>query len=1062
MSSTRRGKTTSIDKDTAPSLLRRQSTRSSKQKAASEISRQIVTVESESDDDAFVESTDKPRPGVKRRGSGRGGARARAKRIIESESDGSSGSEFDPEAGKGRSSGRGRAIESEEDEEVEDEDAPDIASDFEEEVRSLPKRGKRSRLEPDTGKRGGSAMGNAAEVDAHDRGIKEPPRKRARLTARVDSTGVDRTQAAPLIPPLRPGLMDCSESGEDSDRDANDARGRMALCSFEETIADLFYIHDDLPLKPDHESRPLWVCADGRVILEAFSPIAEQAQDFLIAVAEPVSRPSHFHEYRLTEYSLQAGVSVGLDTEGILEVLNRLSKSAVPDAVVDLVRSYTKTYAKVKLVLKQNRYWVESEDEAVLRLLLEDETIRGARVAMENDREGELGLVTERAPDLNGFTIAGFRKDRADGKGIEGSQSKTVVSGSSPNRSGSETTTDQRRSTPFPATNRRIDVVPVSSNDAEQPLPEDYEPDDDDLDLFNIFDDPDLQDLMVFADGTTASTSQTTVPSNHRDAATNPSENPPSDPGSPNIESSQNHATNNFAAVITVDGNDEEPDPSGQHLIRSFEIHKDKVEIARRRASELSYPMLEEYDFRQDTVNANLNIDLKPSTVLRPYQEKSLSKMFNNGRGRSGVIVLPCGAGKTLVGVTAACTINKSCLVLCTSNVSVEQWAREFQTWSSIKDKQIVKFTSNEKGLSERQLPSECVLISTYTMVTYSGNRAYHAEKIMNYIRSREWGFLLLDEVHVVPADMFRKVLTIVAAHTKLGLTATLVREDDKIGNLNYLIGPKLFEANWMDLARKGHIANVQACQYLIDFHEARGDKIIIFSDNVFALKHYATKLDKPFIYGGTSTAERMEKLQQFRHNAAVNTLFLSKVGDTSIDLPEATCLIQISSHYGSRRQEAQRLGRILRAKRTVDDGVNAYFYTLVSKDTEEVYYSGKRQQFLIDQGYHFKVITQLEGVETIPNLVYTTPDSQLELLHTVLTSSATDWESEDDPSDDPNPDDVGGGGGGAAAAAASTVVRRLGTMKSLSGGDSMAYMEFSKGRGSRTKRTWRGQGRGK
>ncbi|KAJ3120606.1 transcription factor TFIIH complex ERCC-3 subunit [Nowakowskiella sp. JEL0407] len=494
--------------------------------------------------------------------------------------------------------------------------------------------------------------------------------------------------------------------------------------------------------------------------------------------------------------------------------------------------------------------------------------------------------------------------------------------------------------------------------------------------------------------------------------------------------------------------------------------------------------MLEEYDFRNDTYNAKMEVDLKPTTRLRPYQEKSLSKMFGNGRARSGIIVLPCGSGKTLVGVTAACTIRKSCLVLCTSSVSVEQWAREFKNWSTVKDNQIARFTSDVK---ETFSGDAGILISTYTMLTFSGKRAYDAQKMMDFIQSREWGFLLLDEVHVVPADMFRKVLTIVKAHAKLGLTATLVREDEKIENLNYLIGPKLFEANWMDLASKGHIANVmcaevwckmtpefyreymqensrkrqllyimnprkvQACQYLIEYHESCGDKVIVFSDNVFALKHYATKLGRPYIYGGTGSAERMRILQQFRHNPALNTIFLSKVGDTSIDIPEANCLIQISSHYGSRRQEAQRLGRILRAKKRSDNGYNAYFYTLVSKDTEEMYYAAKRQQFLIDQGYSFKIITQLEGQDILPNLAYSTREHQLELLNTVLVSvTEKDLESED-LSGENFAQLISSLGVGVPVQQQSqpqttTVTKRsAGNIKSLSGGDSMAYLEYRK-----------------
>merc|ERR1719354_1196093 len=218
-------------------------------------------------------------------------------------------------------------------------------------------------------------------------------------------------------------------------------------------------------------------------------------------------------------------------------------------------------------------------------------------------------------------------------------------------------------------------------------------------------------------------------------------------------------------------------------------------------------------------------------------------------------------------------------------------------------------------------------------------------------------------------------------AHCKLGLTATLVREDDKISDLNFLIGPKLYEANWMELQNKGYIAKVQcsevflpmtpefyqeylnissrkrmllyvmnpnkfrACHYLVKYHERRNDKIVVFSDNVFALKEYALLMGKPYIYGPTSTAERKQILSNFIHNKAVKTIFISKVGDNSIDLPEANVLIQVSSHGGSRRQEAQRLGRILRAKKGgLQEEYNAFFY------------SRKRQCFLVNQGYAFKV----------------------------------------------------------------------------------------------------------
>ena len=261
-----------------------------------------------------------------------------------------------------------------------------------------------------------------------------------------------------------------------------------------------------------------------------------------------------------------------------------------------------------------------------------------------------------------------------------------------------------------------------------------------------------------------------------------------------------------FAPVINVDRDDDDI----SEAVHSFEIGVDSIEAVKKRCRDLDYPMLEEYDFRNDSANPNLEIDLKPATQIRPYQEKSLSKMFGNGRARSGIIVLPCGAGKTLVGITAACTIKKSIMVLCTSSVSVMQWRQQFLQWSNIKPESIAVFTADNK---ERFKGQAGIVVSTYSMVANTRQRAHDAQKMMDFITSREWGFIILDEVHVVPAAIFRRVVTTIAAHAKLGLTATLVREDDKIDDLNFLIGPKLYEANWMDLAKKGHIANVQCAE---------------------------------------------------------------------------------------------------------------------------------------------------------------------------------------------------------------------------------------------------------
>ncbi|KAH7884672.1 P-loop containing nucleoside triphosphate hydrolase protein [Phlebopus sp. FC_14] len=752
---------------------------------------------------------------------------------------------------------------------------------------------------------------------------------------------------------------------EDSSLDAH-RRQQDSLVSHIFMDQDFSWLH----LKPDHASRPLWISPeDGHIILEAFSPIAEQAQDFLVAISEPVSRPAFIHEYKLTSYSLYAAVSVGLQTEDIIEVhLDTPHKVPVPDSIVNFIRERTLSYGKVKLVLKHNKYFVESSHPETLQLLLKDKVIREARViSQQADSSIRAATFSTSKPPVKGNLVIPGTKE-AEKKKDESSAS------------------------------RPPGVAVAASTDADL-----------------------------------------------------------------------------FTSIVGVDGDEIDEDDDNVH---AFEIDDAKIDDVKKRCNELEYPMLEEYDFRNDTINANLDIDLKPATVIRPYQETSLSKMFGNGRARSGIIVLPCGAGKTLVGITAACTIKKSCLVLCTSSVSVMQWKQQFMQWSNVTDRQIAIFTADQK---ERFAGESGIVVSTYSMVANTHNRSHESKKMMEFLTSREWGFILLDEVHVVPAAMFRRVVTTIKAHSKLGLTATLVREDDKIADLNYMIGPKLYEANWMDLAAKGHIANVQcaevwcpmtpefyreylreqsrkrmllycmnpkkfqACQFLIKFHEGRGDKIIVFSDNVYALEAYAKKLGKPYIHGGTGQVERMRVLQWFQHDSNVNTIFLSKVGDTSIDLPEATCLIQISSHFGSRRQEAQRLGRILRAKRRNDEGFNAFFYSLVSKDTQEMFYSTKRQQFLIDQGYAFKVITHLDGLENLEDLVYRTKDEQIELIQSVLLANESEADlgtdiraAEGDLAGTVTSKDFG-------TAKFPMAQRTTGSLTALSGAQHMSYIEQNK-----------------
>eukprot|EP00815_Leptocylindrus_aporus_P005695 CAMPEP_0116053682 /NCGR_PEP_ID=MMETSP0322-20121206/2345_1 /TAXON_ID=163516 /ORGANISM="Leptocylindrus danicus var. apora, Strain B651" /LENGTH=763 /DNA_ID=CAMNT_0003536917 /DNA_START=210 /DNA_END=2502 /DNA_ORIENTATION=+ len=658
----------------------------------------------------------------------------------------------------------------------------------------------------------------------------------------------------------------------------------------------------DLPLRRDHINRPCWVCPDGVIYLEAFHDLYTSAYDFLVAIAEPVARPEYIHQYQLTAFSLYAAVATNITTDAIVKVLGRLSKNELPKKVIKFISECTKRYGKAKLVLKHNKFLVESEDSNVLKLLLRNKEISQSRVIGE-ENDG-------RNIDSEGFVVS-------------------------------------------------ANAMEMESN----------------LDILR--------------------------------------EQEPSDEESGDEDGDRKFV--NKQALTTV----------------AFEVKADQVENVKKQAIDMDYPLMEEYDFRNDKINKDVPMDLKPNTRIRRYQERSLAKMFGNGRARSGIIVLPCGAGKTLTGVTATQTIKKSCVCLCTNSVSVLQWRYQYKLWTNIPDDRISIFTSDRKDDIH---PDGCVLITTYTMISYGGKRSDKSKQVMDIIKSREWGLLLMDEVHVVPAKMFRRVISSVKAHCRLGLTATLVREDDLIGDLHFLIGPKLYEANWMDLTAQGYLANVQcvevwcpmtgpfmkeyliskearlkqllyvmnpskirACQYLVNFHENRGDKIIVFSDLVYSLKLFGKILQRPCIYGETNERERQSILGLFRTSPLVKTICLSKVGDTSIDLPEANVIIQVSSHFGSRRQEAQRLGRILRPKSTTAtdgtnrDSFNAFFYTLVSTDTQEMFYSSKRQQYLIDQGYTFKIVTNLCEIANADALesgfLYATPEADRDLLRTVLNA---------------------------------------------------------------------------
>jgi len=670
------------------------------------------------------------------------------------------------------------------------------------------------------------------------------------------------------------------------------------------------YDFGNLDMKVDAENRPLFVVSTkdehgfvtgAKILLETFSPIYQQAYDFIIAIAEPITRPEFIHEYRITQYSLYAAASIGLSCNDMLSALHRLCKHNLEDTLEEFIRKNTERCGKLRIVLKDRKYFVESSNPKILRDLRLDEGIRKLIKPVNPDEGREI--------DEFGFYVENMQ-------GLE---------------SGSKEFGDQKE-----------------------------------------------------AMGITADVKSTT-----RD-----------------------------------------------FKVHSFEVYPDQYQAIRKKAQELEFPMLEEYDFRNDSNTPNLDGALKPIAKHRPYQQKSLSKMFGNGRARSGIIVLPCGAGKTLVGITACCTIKKSCLIFANTGVSVGQWAKQVMFWTNLPSSKVIRFTADEK----HTIPdSACVVVTTYSMFGKDGKRSAKAQPILDTLQKKEWGLVILDEVHVAPANSFRKCVGRTQSRCKLGLTATLVREDNKISDLYYLVGPKLYEANWLDLQRDGYLAKPQCievlcpmpyefyrkyleyletkkhrnammlyeinpvkfrtCEYLIKTHLNRGDKVLVFSDNILVLEFYAKKMKHPFIYGKTADYERQICLKLFNNSSKHNCLFISSVGDTSIDLPDVNVLVQLSSHYGSRRQEAQRLGRILRPKPRHGDEYNAFFYSLVSKDTKEMEYSQRRRTFLMNQGYSVHVVTDLVTKDT-PNLSYQKAEDQVELLEKVIALKESTQLKDSDPNE--------------------------------------------------------------
>nr|WP_246258486.1 DNA repair helicase XPB [Kroppenstedtia pulmonis] len=364
---------------------------------------------------------------------------------------------------------------------------------------------------------------------------------------------------------------------------------------------------------------------------------------------------------------------------------------------------------------------------------------------------------------------------------------------------------------------------------------------------------------------------------------------------------------------------------------------------------------------------------------LREYQEQAIEAFYRNGSasGGNGVILLPCGAGKTIVGLAVLARLEKETLILTPNATSVRQWIDEILDKTDLSREQVGEYTGTRKEVKP-------VTVATYQILTHRGRQKSFTH--LNLFHRRDWGLIIYDEVHLLPAPVFRATADL-QARRRLGLTATLVREDGREKDVFSLIGPKIMEAPWKELEDRGWIATARCTEIRASMAEERyreyrtagrrqkyriaaenpdklmvleriirhhaPEPVLIIGQYLNQLGHIASHLSAPLITGSTSH-QRREQLYQLFRQGQIPVLIVSKVANFAVDLPDVRVAVQVSGTFGSRQEEAQRLGRILRPKKTDNQ---AFFYQIVTRDTLDQEYAQNRQLFLIEQGYHYHVM---------------------------------------------------------------------------------------------------------
>ncbi|MEK5029052.1 DNA repair helicase XPB [Paenibacillus sp. FSL M7-1046] len=429
-----------------------------------------------------------------------------------------------------------------------------------------------------------------------------------------------------------------------------------------------------------------------------------------------------------------------------------------------------------------------------------------------------------------------------------------------------------------------------------------------------------------------------------------------------------------------------------RHLPQESVCPAEQRGILKQELTRLGYPVLDYAGYREGQTLSlawrgaeGLELGLEPgaSFGLRDYQQEAV-RMFRGigGTGGSGVVVLPCGAGKTVVGLAVLEDLQCETLILTSSSTSVGQWRDELLRWTNLDANAVGEYTGEKREVRP-------VTVATYQILTF--RRAKDGPFLhMNLFNERNWGLIIYDEVHLLPAPVFRATADIQATR-RLGLTATLVREDGREGDVFSLIGPKCYDLPWKSLEKEGWIAAVDCIEMLIPMNSGlrskyiyaggkeqfrlaagnpakaaaaakiikshAGAAVLVIGQYLDQLEQLAESLQAPLITGKTPQRERSQLYAAF-NEGQLPVLVVSKVANFAVNLPDASVAIEVSGAFGSRQEEAQRLGRILRPK----PGENkAYFYTLVSEDSREQDFALRRRLFLTEQGYDYAV----RGVDT-------------------------------------------------------------------------------------------------